>query len=73
MFRKQKVYQLDVNTADATLQNIFNKCHRTTSHIPLNRILLKQKMRTKEFDILLTIILCMLSITILLPIPFLFL
>ena len=43
MFRKKKTYQMDIKSADTTLQNIFAACNETPNTVPFDKLLLRQK------------------------------
>ena len=71
MFRKKKTYQMDIKSADTTLQNIFVACNETPNTVPFDKLLLRQKAHTRNYDILLAIIALIIFITLLAPLPFL--
>ncbi len=71
MFRKKKTYQMDIKSADTTLQNIFAACNETPNTVPFDKLLLRQKAHTRNYDILLAIIALIIFITLLAPLPFL--
>ena len=71
MFHKKKTYHMDMKSADTTLQNVFAACDQTPNSIPFDKLVLRQKARTKTFDILLIIISLVVILTILAPLPFL--
>ena len=71
MFRKKKTYQMDIKSADTTLQNIFAACNETPNTVPFDKLLLRQKAHTRNYDILLAIIALIIFITLLAPRPFL--
>lgn len=71
MFRKKKTYQMDMKSADTTLQNIFAACNETPNTVPFDKLLLRQKAHTRDYDILLTIMAFIILLTLLAPLPFL--
>jgi hypothetical protein len=68
LFHKRKKYTIDTALADATLQNIFEECHRTPNTIPFDKLLLRQKAATKKYNILLAWTAVILALTAVLPI-----
>ncbi len=71
MFRKKKTYHMDIKSADNTLQNIFAACNETPNTVPFDKLLLRQKAHTRDYDILLKIITVVIILTLLSPLPFL--
>ncbi len=71
MFYKKKTYQMDMDTANTALQNIFAACEKTPNTIPFDKLVLRQSAYTKPFDNLLIILTIALTLTILAPLPFL--
>lgn len=66
-FQKNKKYELDMNTANDTLQNIFAACDKAPNTIPFDKLVLRQKANTKSYNILLVITAVLLLLTFLLP------
>ena len=62
---------MDMKSADTALQNVFAACDQTPSSIPFDKLILRQKARTKAFDVLLIVIALIVTLTILAPLPFL--
>lgn len=71
MFYKKKTYQIDMETANVALQNVFVACQETPNTIPFDKLVLRQKARTQKYDNLLVIIIIIIALTILAPLPFL--
>lgn len=71
MFPKKKTYQIGIDDANATLQNVFAACNKSPNTVPIDRLLLRRTLKTKTFDILLRVIAGLLILTLLAPLPFL--
>ena len=72
MFRKkEKPIELDIELADATLQNIFEACDLPPNTIPFDKIVLRQKVNTVYFQTCILFCIRLLIITLLAPLPFL--
>ncbi len=70
MFRKKKPIELDIELADATLQNIFEACDLPPNTIPFDKIVLRQKINTVYFQACILFCIRLLIITLLAPLPF---
>lgn len=68
---KKKTYQIDKETANTALQNVFAACHETPNTIPFDKLVLREKAHTQKYDNLLIIIIIIIALTILAPLPFL--
>ena len=66
-FRKNKIYKMDPGQANSALQNIFAACDQTPNTIPFDKLLLRQKLNTRKYDILLCVIALALFFTFLSP------
>ncbi len=53
-FRKPKTYQMDIDKANSTLQNVFAACDQAPNTIPFDKIVLRQKVNTRIYNGLLT-------------------
>lgn len=49
-FHKSKKYEMDMDIANETLQNIFAACDQAPNTIPFDKIVLRQKADTKPYD-----------------------
>lgn len=67
-FRKNKIYKMDPGQANSALQNIFAACEQAPNTIPFDKLLLRRKLNTRKYDILLCVIALALSVTLLLPV-----
>ena len=67
-FRKNKIYKMDPGQANSALQNIFAACEQAPNTIPFDKLLLRRKLNTRKYDILLCVIAFALSVTLLLPV-----
>lgn len=72
MLYKKKTYRIDMDAANAALQNIFAACDEKPNTVPFDKLVLRQTARTKPFDTLLIILTIVLVLTILTPLPFLY-
>lgn len=70
-FRKNKTYQMDMDTANAALQNILAACDKAPNTIPFDKIVLRQKANTKAYNTLLIITAILLLFTFLSPLTIL--
>lgn len=68
LFQKNKTYQMDMNTANATLQNVFAACNQAPNTIPFDKLVLRQKSDTKIYNRLLFVTAVVLTFTFLLPV-----
>lgn len=66
-FRKNKKYQMDMDTANAALQNIFAACDKAPNTIPFDKIILRQTANTKNYNILIIITSIILFFTFIAP------
>lgn len=66
-FRKQKKYEIDINTANTALQNVFVACKQTPNTIPFDKLLLRQKANTRLYNLLLCIVTAVLLFTFFSP------
>lgn len=67
-FRKNKTYQMDMDTANAALQNILAACDKAPNTIPFDKIVLRQKANTKSYITLMIATAALLVFTFLSPI-----
>jgi len=65
--RKNQKYQIDMDTANAALQNILAACDKAPNTIPFDKIVLRQKADTKSYNALLIITATFLLFTFLSP------
>lgn len=70
MSKLTKKYELDMRSADTALQNIFAAVGQVPNSVPFNKLVLRQKAVLKPYNILLTISICLLILTILFPLYF---
>lgn len=71
MFPKKKTYQIDMEQANAALQNVFAACNEAPNTVPIDRLLLHQAAHKRTYDIFLRVIIVLLLLTLLSPLPFL--
>lgn len=67
-FTKKKTYQMDISSANETLQNVFANCEKEPNTIPFDKLLLRQKANTVSVSIGKIICLFMLFLLITIPI-----
>ncbi len=67
-FRKQ--YQLDIQSADQTLQSVFAACNVAPNTVPFDKLLLREQARLRPYNIRLTITFILLLLTISTPLLF---
>ncbi len=48
-FSKKKIYQMDMEQANAMLQNIFAACDQTPNTIPFDKLVLRRKLNTAKY------------------------
>ncbi len=53
--KKAPKFQLDADKADSALQSILTTCNQTPSSLPINQIILRQKMNTRPYNRLLIV------------------
>ena len=66
-------YQLDIKSADQTLQNIFAACNVSPNTVPFDKLILRQKVRLRPYNICLIITFILLLLTLTAPLPFFYL
>lgn len=66
-FMKKKKYEMDIDRANSTLQNIFAACDQAPNTIPFDKLLLRQKVNTQIYNRLLTVTAVILLLTFLCP------
>lgn len=66
-FRKSRKYELSPETANTTLQNVFEACDRPPNTISFDKLILRQKVNTRVYDRLLILMAILLMLTFLLP------
>ena len=67
-FRKQ--YQLDIQSADRTLQSVFAACNVEPNTVPFDKLILREKARLTPYNTRLAATLVILLITLATPILF---
>lgn len=67
LFKKNKQYQMDMDAANAALQNIFAACDKAPNTIPFDKLVLRQKANTQNYNILIIITSILLLLTFLGP------
>ena len=67
LFKKNKQYQMDMDAANAALQNIFAACDKAPNTIPFDKIILRQNANTKPYNVLIIITSILLLLTFLGP------
>lgn len=65
--KRKKKYELNMDMADNTLQNILSSCNRSPNILPLNQIVTRQKVSTRLYERLTLIASVLLLLTFLLP------
>lgn len=68
--RKKHKYTMNMDAANATLQNVFASCDKEPNSIPFDKIVLRTKLNTRSYTILLVIFILLLAITLSLPLIF---
>lgn len=68
--KKKKQYDIDMKTANQTLQNVFAACNQEPNTIPFEKIVLRQKARTLSMHICMWLSLIFLILTLLTPLCF---
>lgn len=66
-YHKNKKYQMDMDTANAALQNILAACDKAPNTIPFDKIVLRQKANTKPYNRLIVLTAVLLLLTFLSP------
>jgi len=66
----KKTYQMNIDKANDTLQNVFAACNKAPNTIPFDKLVLQQAAHTRPYDYLLWIITIMLALTLLAPLSF---
>ena len=66
-FSKRQKYHMDIADANVALQNILVACKQPPSSLPVDKILLRQKVRVQKYNVLLLITALILLITFALP------
>lgn len=67
-FRKE--YQIDIQSADKTLQSVFAACNVEPNTVPFDKLVLRQQARLKPYNIRLVATLLLLLLTLSTPFPF---
>lgn len=73
-FNKKQKYQMDIADANSALQNILAACKQPPSSLPVDKILLRQKAKVQQYNMLLVVTALILLITFITPlcaVPFL--
>lgn len=65
---KPKKYYMNVQDADSTLKNILAACDMPPHTVPVDKLLLRQKLSTAPYNLCMRIILIQLIILILFPV-----
>lgn len=68
LFRKAKKYEIDMNAANSTLQNVFAACEKTPNTVPFDKLTLREKLNTSSFDRMICITIVIIFLTLLLPV-----
>uniref|UniRef100_UPI004055BBF1 hypothetical protein n=1 Tax=Acetatifactor sp. TaxID=1872090 RepID=UPI004055BBF1 len=66
-FMKKNTYQMDIDRANSTLQNIFAACDQAPNTIPFDKLVLRQKVNTRIYNRLLVITAAVFLLTFLSP------
>lgn len=66
-FRKKKIYSMDLQQADSTLQNVFAACDRKPNIVSFDKLRLRQQLNTRIYDRILLFIGVLLLLTFLSP------
>ena len=66
-FSKNSKYEMNKETANATLQNVFAACDKAPNTIPFDKLLLREKLNTHIYDRLVVLVLLLLLFTFLSP------
>lgn len=66
-FSKNSKYEMNKETANAALQNVFAACDKAPNTIPFDKLLLREKLNTHIYDRLVVLVLLLLLFTFLSP------
>ena len=62
-FSKNSKYEMNKETANAALQNVFAACDKAPNTIPFDKLLLREKLNTHIYDRLVVLVLLLLLFT----------
>ncbi len=66
-FKKRNTYEMNVDTANAILQNVFAAEDKTPNMLSFDKIVLRQKANTRFYDKILRVLLLVLTLSFLSP------
>ena len=66
-FKKRNTYEMNVDTANAILQNVFAAEDKTPNTLSFDKIVLRQKANTRFYDKILRVLLLVLTLSFLSP------
>lgn len=67
LFHKKNKYEINIETANAALQNVFSACDKVPNSIPFDKLLLREKLNTRLYDRILILLSVLLLLTFLSP------
>ena len=67
LFNKKAKYEMDMEIANATLQNILAACDKAPNTIPFDKLILRQKFNSKVYTLPITIMISTLFLTLIAP------
>ena len=73
LFRRKRKYQMSISDANDAFLNILNACEQPPSSLPVDKILLRQRIRLAKYNSLITLVGIILFLTFITPlcvIPF---
>lgn len=65
--KKKKIYHMNMDQANQTLQNVFAACEKAPNTVPFDKLLLRQKLNTRIYNVLIILTLFFLLVTFLSP------
>ncbi len=66
-FHKRQKYEMNMESANAALQNVFAACNKAPNTIPFDKLVLREKLNTRCYDRLLIMVALLLLLTFLSP------
>lgn len=67
LFKSRKKYRMNMEQANATLQNVFAACNQTPNTIPFDKLVLRKKLNTRVYNRMIVLTALLLFITFLAP------
>ena len=66
-FHKRQKYEMNMESANVALQNVFAACNKAPNTIPFDKLVLREKLNTRCYDRLLIMVALLLLLTFLSP------